>query len=316
MSSETAARGGLAAAALGLIVAGLWHYPTPWRNTEMWGFVPHLAIAGMGLGIGLLAGEIRRASAFTPPSPRPRSFVWKDALLLAGYAALILIGVETLWARTIELTLLLAAGSLGLLLGWKSRVDVAAYLFAAALGPSMEWVCIRQWGFWQYRPEMGGVPEYGIPVWLPLVWGYLFVLFRRLAGLASGVMRFTALRGAVLLLFGGYFLISMQLVMPAIGTAYAIVLVLTVTLWRDEADLLMFLVSGTLGTLGEFISVQRDLWTYGQMAVIQELGMPVSLPFAWGFSGVLIRRFAAQWETRGPDDAARGQRHGHGEGTP
>ena len=61
---------------------------------------------------------------------------------------------------------LLAASAVLLLLSGNRRRDIVPFVAGALLGPIMEAVVIRT-GAWQYAHPTA----FGIPVWLPLLWG-------------------------------------------------------------------------------------------------------------------------------------------------
>lgn len=59
---------------------------------------------------------------------------------------------------------------------WHEKYDVIYFIVAAALGPIGEIICIH-YGTWSYtKPSL-----FGIPIWLPLVWGLAGILITRIA---------------------------------------------------------------------------------------------------------------------------------------
>jgi hypothetical protein len=59
---------------------------------------------------------------------------------------------------------------------WHEKYDIVYFLVAAILGPLGEIICIY-YGTWNYAsPTL-----LGIPMWLPLVWGFTGIVLTRIA---------------------------------------------------------------------------------------------------------------------------------------
>ncbi len=58
-------------------------------------------------------------------------------------------------------------------------------------------------------------------------------------------------------------------------------------LWREKEDIYFFTVGFIIGPFVEVISIYFGVWKYANPTV---LGMPIWLPFAWGFVVLLITR--------------------------
>ena len=59
---------------------------------------------------------------------------------------------------------------------WHRKIDIIFYIVGAIIGPVAEIVCIN-YGVWQYAN-----PSFlGIPIWLPLAWGFAVVMIKRVA---------------------------------------------------------------------------------------------------------------------------------------
>jgi len=58
---------------------------------------------------------------------------------------------------------------------WHDKYDFIAFIIAAVLGPIAEIICIR-FGVWSYANSS----LFGIPIWLPLLWGFAVVMLRRI----------------------------------------------------------------------------------------------------------------------------------------
>jgi hypothetical protein len=60
--------------------------------------------------------------------------------------------------------------------------------------------------------------------------------------------------------------------------------------------MLIFVIGGALGTLGEYICMKLGFWQY-HYPFFMAIGLPLSLPLAWGLSAVIVARIARIWET-------------------
>lgn len=207
--------------------------------------------------------------------------------------------VALTWYMSIVTTCLLAGG-LGLLfLRWHRASDFAVALSAAVLGFTAEAICIH-YGVWTYTVQ----DVLGLPIWIPLVWAILFVLFRRMAGtilylinpdFSPGLAKlrkpiFTILAAIIVV----YFIFTELHIKKAIAITYFVFMFVTVCFWHTERDVLIFVVAGVLGTMGEYFCMQLGFWTY-HYPLLKSIGLPLSLPLAWGLSGIIIARIAWIW---------------------
>ncbi|RLC00093.1 MAG: hypothetical protein DRH90_19160 [Deltaproteobacteria bacterium] len=194
--------------------------------------------------------------------------------------------VVFLWEHPVTATLLLAVG-IGLwVLKYRNKADVVVMLAAALLGTPSEMICVK-YGVWTYHAP-GLI--LGVPVWIPLIWASLFCLFRRIT------LSFTAIADIIWpvttatsrkIVFG--FLIGVILV-------YYLAVFATIT--RSIAmvyTVIIFIMGATLGTIGEAICMKVGFWHY-HSPYFKAVGMPISLPMAWGLSAVIIGRIAKNWE--------------------
>jgi hypothetical protein len=213
----------------------------------------------------------------------------------------ILIVVVIFWRRPPWTTLLLI-GTLAMQLWfWREKADVAAMVAAAVLGTPSEVVCVKT-GVWTYHaPGM----VFGIPVWIPLVWASLFCLFRRSSITILAIARriwpgpnslvrrlfFGGLGGFIVI----YSLMTLYIVKKTIAAVYCAFLIPALIFWRGERDILIFIIGGALGTVGEFTCMKLGFWQY-HYPFWKSIGVPLSLPLAWGLSGVIVGRIAGVWE--------------------
>jgi hypothetical protein len=229
----------------------------------------------------------------------------KSLVLEALAGAYLLTVVVLFWRQPIITTLLLASGLGYCLWHYRSGADVAAMVAAALLGTPAEMICVK-YGIWTY--DAPGL-FLGIPIWIPLIWASLFCLFRRitltLLGLADLLwFKPQSLARRALFIFIGaiilaYFCVLAATISRTIIMVYSVILLIGVIFWHKERDILIFVIGGILGTLGEYICMQIGFWQY-HFPYLKSVGLPISLPMAWGVSAVMIGRIAKIWEVE-PD---------------
>jgi hypothetical protein len=207
------------------------------------------------------------------------------------------------WRNPIFASILLGGGLIIQLWFWREKADAAMMVAAALLGTPSEILCVKL-GVWTYHAP-GLV--FGIPVWIPLVWSFLFCLFRRISlNFHSIIYRilpdtkrlsrqiiYGILGGGILL----YYLITVIVIMKTIAIVFTIFMVSAVIFWRGERDILIFIIGAALGTFGEYICMKLGFWVY-HYPLFRSIGLPISLPLAWGLSSVIIGRIARVWENR------------------
>lgn len=205
------------------------------------------------------------------------------------------------WRQPILTSLLLGFGLLMQLLIWREKSQAVMMIAAVLLGTPSEMVCVK-YGVWSYHAP-GLI--FGIPIWIPLVWAYLFGLFRCItlhfyrmiwvmpSGRQNLIKKvvFWGLRIVILL----YSAVTVSLIKRSIALTYTIFLIPAVIFWRRDRDVLIFIVGGVLGTFGEFICMKLGFWHY-HYPLFKSIGLPLSLPLAWGLSSVIIGRIAMIWE--------------------
>lgn len=208
------------------------------------------------------------------------------------------------WHRPLAASLLLAVGLAMQLWFWREKADGAVMAAAALLGTPSEILCVTL-GVWTY--DAPGL-VFGIPIWIPLVWAFLFCLFRRISiSLHSAIPRVlpdnSQLAGNIIfMVMGGfilvYFLITASVIRRTIAIVYTMFMIPAAIFWHGKRDILIFLVGGALGTLGEFICMKLGFWQY-HFPFFRSIQLPISLPLAWGLSAVITSRIAKIWEREG-----------------
>lgn len=222
--------------------------------------------------------------------------------LFEAFACIYVVAVVVLfWRKSIAVSILLGGGLIIELWFWREKADAAMMAAAALLGTPSEILCVKL-GVWTYHAP-GLV--FGIPVWIPLVWSFLFCLYRRISlNFHSIIYRvlpdnkrlpkkiiFGALGGGILL----YYLITVSIIMKTIAIVYTMFMVPAVIFWHGERDILIFIIGAVLGTFGEYICMKLGFWVY-HYPLFRSIGMPISLPLAWGLSSVITGRIAKIWE--------------------
>lgn len=253
-------------------------------------------------GVGLLAAAVAAIAvgAARPREARPFLRIEGPIVALAprhglprdvAHAAMLLAAIPLLWRYQVSLLIALGGIAYGALQG-APRVERRTFWMANALGTIGEWVAVNRLDFWDYAEPFA----LGLPLWIVLVWGNLFLLFRRLA------MRFElawgdegAVRAVLFAAALGLFAAATLRVVPETGTAYTVVATVALLGAARHRDLSHFCVAAALGVAGEWIGVSAGIWSYPDPTV-PTAGLPITLPLAWGFSAVLF----AQWsEGRG-----------------
>jgi len=206
--------------------------------------------------------------------------------------------VVSCWRSPVIASFLLAVCILFQLRFWREKSDAATIIAAALLGTPSEMVCVH-YGVWTY--DAPGL-ILGIPIWIPLVWGALFCLFRRLS--ITAVEFFSALPNkrffTLSIMISGifiliYFVTTVMVIKKEIAIAYTVFMIPAIIFSHKERDILLFIIAGLLGTFGEYLSMNLGYWRY-HFPYLASIGLPISLPLAWGLSGVIIGRIAMIWE--------------------
>ena len=230
-----------------------------------------------------------------------RKPLWIEIAFEFGAGSYVVAAVVLGWRKPQLLSLLLAAGLCIQFWFWREKADIAAMIAAALLGGPAEVLCTKL-GVWTY--DAPGL-VFGIPIWIPLVWAFLLCFFRRVSFTIHSILLWmlpdgqTRVRKTLFGTLGGiilaYYLYTVSVIRGRIALAYTTFMIPTVIFWHGEKDILIFLFGATCGTLGEYICTRLGFWQY-HYPFFEPLGMPISLPLAWGLSSVVIGRIAGAWE--------------------
>lgn len=195
--------------------------------------------------------------------------------------------------------------------GRRERFWSRLALQAALWGTIGEAVCVMgNWnaagtGLWIYHfPQPFGL-SFELPIWLPLVWTDLMILFaalgRRLApasGRSPEALRYLLMLGLI-----AYAAAIMRTVDPRILYVFVPFFAAFILYWNTPRDLWIFAAAAFFGSFGELMCMRAGLWTYTLPAFRAEWlvrlgweGVPISLPMAWGLSAVFLNRLAGRGE--------------------
>jgi uncharacterized membrane protein YoaT (DUF817 family) len=83
--------------------------------------------------------------------------------------------IAFMWSDNALLSIVSLAGcSIALYIWHRERSELLLFITGAVIGPTVEIICIH-YGAWSYsNPSF-----WGIPLWLPIVWGYVAVYLKR-----------------------------------------------------------------------------------------------------------------------------------------
>ena len=163
---------------------------------------------------------------------------------------------------------------------------------------------IVKYGVWSYyAPGLVG----GIPVWIPLVWAYLFCFYRRLSKTihTSISKKWPDNRELPVKLINGmmagmimvYYVTTSFLISKKFAVTYFVFTLPAVIFWHKQRDMLIFIIGAVCGTVGEYLCMKLGFWVY-RYPYLRSIGLPISLPLAWGLSAVIISNIASRWERR------------------
>lgn len=65
--------------------------------------------------------------------------------------------------------------------------------------------------------------------------------------------------------------------------------IIAINLWHKKHDIYFYIIGAIIGTIGEIICVYFGVWRYKNPSL---LGVPIWVPFAWGFAIILAKRIA------------------------
>jgi len=234
----------------------------------------------------------------TPKHDHPRTIL-NEVMFELFACVFVIVVVLTLWSNPFVALVALAVGIVLQRCFWKEKVDGAVMAIAALVGAPAEILCVKS-GLWSYRAP-GLV--FGVPIWLPLVWAYLICLFRRISLSIYMVLHsapsddenaaFSGLFPFLKFLILVYFLATVLVIDKKIAITFSLFMGVMAIFRHRRKDVLLFITGAILGTFGEFLCMQLGFWHYHK-PTLKAIGLPVSLPLAWGLSSIIIVSLAEQ----------------------
>ncbi|MBU0530504.1 MAG: hypothetical protein ABIH52_02250 [Candidatus Aenigmatarchaeota archaeon] len=100
-----------------------------------------------------------------------KELIAEISLFVVGIAA-----ISLLYTNNLLLFIVLLTGWLTGIKFWHTKHDVYFFVSGAIIGPICEMVAIY-FGAWQYANPTA----FGVPIWLPLAWGIIILLIKRVA---------------------------------------------------------------------------------------------------------------------------------------
>jgi len=223
--------------------------------------------------------------------------ITKDSVFLICIGLSVCFSVLLLWNYPDYLTFILVSAIFIQVYYHRTMQDIVMMVSAALIGTPSEILCVKT-GIWTYYgPDL----VYGIPYWIPLIWGFLFCFFRRftltLFTLFDMIPHVNTKTISLVFYISLRILISTYLIYTFIHISRHIAYVYTLffiilVLWRHSRfDVIIFLAGGFFGTLGEYLCMKQGYWIY-HTPFFKSIGLPISLPIAWGLSAVLTGKIA------------------------
>ena len=71
--------------------------------------------------------------------------------------------------------------------------------------------------------------------------------------------------------------------------ALLVLWIVAIRFWHSKKDIIFFVLASIIGPLAEIVCIHFGAWAYFNPSA---MGIPVWLPLAWGFAGLLTYRFA------------------------
>lgn len=212
-------------------------------------------------------------------------------VLPLGIDVATLVAICTLYSINIILTVVIGIIFLFTLLFRFSRYKLILVAFATLFGTGGEMLCCAPGiELWIYKnPSF-----WGIPSWLPMIWPILMMTFTEMAAYMHELFSATVteegyrlilkLAMALVLVYSVYTFFRIQWF---IATVFFIFLVLMIIFAHKPFHIVLFWMAALGGSLGEYICIQNEVWYYTR-PFFSEIGIPLSLPLAWGLSANII----------------------------
>ncbi|MBI9076009.1 MAG: hypothetical protein JEZ02_11400 [Desulfatibacillum sp.] len=184
-----------------------------------------------------------------------------------------------------------------------SRFKFSLALYAILLGTLGEYLCCRS-NLWVYKYPTA----FNLPMWIPFIWPMLVI---NLWEVSTYILELLdkcpkALRVGLLVFWGAVILAYVAFTSFYLKNMIAWILLgfflIVVAFSRKPINIWLFVAVAAGGFFGEYVCVQHDVWYYTR-PVLKSIGMPLSLPMAWGVSGNIVWLLATALPVFGRDKA-------------
>jgi hypothetical protein len=223
----------------------------------------------------------------------------KRLFIDAIFFTLLIANIGLFWRTPIIATLVALLIFFVAAIFFHTKEDVIFYVCGMILGPLAEIICVNQ-GAWTYT-----APTFlGIPLWLPFVWGFAFLIAKRIKEALFTIEHWHAHHVKALLARRFEFILLID------SAIYVLLIMLVVGLWRsptllfmtilcaviitsgvfhDREDAFFAVFAGAMGLGAEMVFVWFGAWSYGQPSF---LGVPLWLPLAYATFALQVRRLS------------------------
>lgn len=180
-----------------------------------------------------------------------------------------------------------------------NKEDRIFFATGSILGPLLEIICINLGGgIWIYNNPA----FFGIPLWLPIMWGFIFLITRRIRDVIFKMehkqihyyLHHKIKNNLHFLIFD--ISIYILIIILAINLwennlllfiILLIILILLITDFHDKEDIFFIVFSGTIAPILEFICISEGAWFYQNPTIFQ---IPLWLPIGYCIFAVIVRR--------------------------
>ena len=222
-------------------------------------------------------------------------------LLLFELSSLVVMvaGITIWWDSMLLSSILVYTITLLTIVFFHSKEDTIFFMYAALLGTFVEIVAIY-YGVWKYEN-----PAFlGIPYWTPPIWGYLFLIGRRLRDsffklthteihyfLPPTLPRFSKIVSydigmyvfatVLTILFWEYNLVLIL--------TFILLLIINVIKFHRPSDIFFIVSAGVIGSIIDIVCNAGGVWSYANPSFFK---IPMWAPFGYAFLGLIFRRLS------------------------
>lgn len=185
-----------------------------------------------------------------------------------------------------------------------SRFKTSLAIYAIILGTFGEFLCCRA-NMWVYKHPTA----FYLPLWIPFIWPILVTNLWEISVYILDVLdkKSKALRIGFLVLWGILIIGHVAFTSYYLNNIVAWILLgfflLVLAFSRKPINIWLYVAVAAGGFFGEFVCVQYGVWYYTR-PVFQSIGMPLSLPAAWGVSANVVWLLASALPLFGRDKPA------------